>query len=39
MLVGVDQRIKRGAVDEAFFHEERFERLDTQSWIGRYKPW
>jgi acyl-CoA hydrolase len=38
VFVGVDQRIKRRAVDQPFFNEERFECLYAQGWIRRRTP-
>lgn len=35
VLHGVDQRVERGAIHQALFHEQRLERLDAQREIGR----
>jgi hypothetical protein len=36
MFVGVDQGIERGWIDESFFDQQRFERLDAQRGVGRH---
>ena len=35
MFVGIDQRIERGAIHQAFFHQQRFQRFHAQRGIGR----
>jgi hypothetical protein len=30
VLIGIDHRIERGGVDEPFFNQQGFERLDAQ---------
>jgi len=35
VLLRVDERIERSAIDQSLFDEQRFERLDTQSEVGR----
>jgi hypothetical protein len=34
VLVGIDQRIKRRPINEAFFNQQGFERLHSQSDVG-----
>ena len=34
-LVGVDDRVERRPIDQAFLDEQRFERLDPQRQVGR----
>jgi hypothetical protein len=35
VLIGIDQRIERGPIDQPLLHQQRFERFDPQSYIGR----
>src|SRR5262249_36878135 len=35
VLVGVDERIERGAVNQTFLDQERFESFDTEREVGR----
>ena len=35
MFVGVDQHVECRRIDEPFFDQQRFERLDAQGGIGR----
>ena len=35
MFVGVNQRVERGGIDQALFHQQRFQRFDPQCGTGR----